>query len=104
MELENLVSDLGGFMRLNLRALAIALGLVWGAAVFLVGVAHLLWPPYGGTFLDLIASIYPGYHVGGFGAVIVGTLYALLDGAVCGVVIAWVYNAAAGRGIPPASA
>jgi hypothetical protein len=81
-------------MRLDLKALAIALGLGWGAGVFLVGVAHLLWPGYGGAFLEVIASMYPGYHVGGFGEVIVGTLYALLDGAVCGVVIAWLYNAA----------
>jgi hypothetical protein len=57
---------------------------VWGAVVFLVGVAHLLWPGYGGAFLDLIASIYPGYHVGGFATVIVGTLYAALDGGVGG--------------------
>jgi hypothetical protein len=28
--------------------------------------------------------------------VIVGTLYALLDGAVCGVVVGWLYNVAAG--------
>jgi hypothetical protein len=83
-------------VRLNLKALAIALGLGWGAAVFLVGVGHTLWPPYGGAFLEVVASVYPGYHVGGFGGVIVSTLYALLDGAVCGVVIAWLYNAGAG--------
>ena len=81
-------------MRLNLKALALALGLGWGSGVFFVGVAHRLWPAYGGAFLDLIASMYPGYRVGGFGEVIVGTLYALLDGAVCGLVIGWLYNAA----------
>jgi hypothetical protein len=83
-------------MRLNLRALAIALGLAWGSGVFLVGIAHLLWPGYGGAFLDLIASMYPGYHVGGFGTVFVGTLYAILDGAICGAIIGWLYNTASG--------
>ena len=87
-------------MRLNLKALAIALGLAWGAGVFLVGVAHLLWPGYGGAFLEVVASVYPGYHVGGFGEVIVGTLYALLDGAGCGLVIAWLYNTAANAAAP----
>lgn len=55
--------------------------------MFLTGVAHVMWPSYGGAFLEFAASIYPGYHVGGFGQVIVGTLYAVLDGAVSGVVI-----------------
>ena len=82
-------------MRLDPKALAIALGLAWGGAVCLVGIAHVLWPGYGGAFLEVVASIYPGYHVGGFGEAIVGTLYALLDGAAGGAVVAWLYNMAA---------
>lgn len=87
-------------MRLNLRALAIALGLIWGAGIFLVGIAHLLWPGYGGAFLAFFAAIYPGYRVDGFGEVIVGTLYGLMDGAVCGLVIAWIYNNVAKTAAP----
>jgi len=87
-------------MQLNIKALAIALSLAWGAGVCLTGVAHEVWPSYGVAFLELAASIYPGYHVGGFGQVIVGTLYALLDGAVCGAVIGWLYNAA-GASVTP---
>jgi hypothetical protein len=34
--------------------------------------------------------------------VIVGTLYALIDGAVCGWIIAWVYNATSGSARPSA--
>jgi hypothetical protein len=83
-------------MRLAPKGLAIALGFGWGIGVFVTGVAHLLWPAYGTAFLDLMSSIYPGYQVGGFGSVIVGTLYALIDGAVCGWIIAWIYNAASG--------
>ena len=81
-------------MRLSPRALACALGVVWGAAILLTGVAHELWPTYGGSFLDLAVSIYPGFHGGGFGQVIVGTLYGALDGAVCGAIVAWLYNTA----------
>ena len=83
-------------MRLQPKALAIAVGLLWGGCILLVGVAHEIWPGYGGTMLDLAASIYPGFHPGGYGAVIVGSLYALLDGAVGGAVIAWLYNTASG--------
>jgi hypothetical protein len=58
-----------------------------------VGLSHLVWPSYGGSFLDVAASIYPGFHpAGGVGAIMVGTLYALLDGAFGGAVIAWLYN------------
>ena len=58
-----------------------------------IGHANLIWPSYGVAFLQLVDSIYPGYHVGqGLGSAIVGTLYAILDGAVGGLVLAWVYN------------
>lgn len=80
-------------MRMNIKALAIALGVIWSASVLLVGLAHQLWPGYGLAFLDLAASLYPGFHPdGGWVAVIVGSLYALVDGAIGGAVIAWLYN------------
>jgi hypothetical protein len=54
---------------------------------------NLVWPSYGREFLQLVASIYPGYHATpSFGQVIVGTLYALVDGAVGGAIFAWLYN------------
>ena len=87
-------------MRLNLKALALALGLAWGGGVLVVGVAHLMWPGYGSAFLELIASVYPGYRVGGFGSVIIGAAYGVLDGAVCGAVVGWLYNAAATTATP----
>ena len=84
-------------MKMNIKALAIAVGLTWAACVLLVGLAHLVWPAYGGTFLDFVASVYPGFHpANGIGAVIVGTLYAIVDGAVGGAVVAWLYNLSAG--------
>ena len=43
--------------------------------------------------LDVIASIYPGYHpTASFAQVLIGTLYGLLDGAVGGALFAWLYN------------
>jgi hypothetical protein len=43
-----------------------------------------------------VSSIYPGYEVGGFGSVVVGAGYGLVDGAIAGLILAWLYNAAAG--------
>ena len=81
-------------MKLDVKAVAITLGLLWGLlAMFLTGIANLIWPGYGQAFLDVMASVYPGYAPGGgFGQVIVGTLYGVVDGAVAGVVFAWLYN------------
>jgi hypothetical protein len=84
-------------MKMNVKALAITIGAVWAACVLFVGVAHLLWPAYGGTCLDVIASVYPGFHpASGAGAVIVGTVYAFVDGTIGGVAVGWVYNTACG--------
>lgn len=84
-------------MKLSLKSLTITAAVLWGVIVFLVAVANLIWPPYGAAFLNTVSSVYPGYEVtGSFGSVIVGTLYALLDGAIGGAVFAWLYNIFAG--------
>ena len=86
-------------MKLDVKAMALTIGLVWGAAMLLIGVAYVISGGYGEAFLDVMASLYPGYHAtSNFADVIVGTLYGLVDGAVGGVVIAWLYNRLAGRG------
>lgn len=85
-------------MRFNITALAITTGLFWGAAILLISLANLIWPEYGVALLDVAASVYPGYEAGtGIGSVIVGTLYALVDGAVAGAIFAWLYNFVASR-------
>lgn len=80
-------------MKLDITALALTAGAFWGAALLVVGLADLAFPGYGRAFLDLSASIYPGYHPGtGIGSVIVAVLYALVDGAIAGAVFGWFYN------------
>ena len=47
----------------------------------------------GQAFLEVMASVYPGYTAAAsFGEVIIATLYGLLDGAVGGAILAWLYN------------
>ncbi len=85
-------------MRFNVTALALAVGLIWGAAILVVTSANQIWPGYGRAFLDLVASIYPGYHLGpGAGPIVTGTLYGFVDGAVGGAVFGWLYNFLAHR-------
>ena len=81
-------------MKLSIRGMAISVGLIWGVLLmFLVGLTNLLWPGYGQAFLEVMASLYPGYSgPAGFGQVIVGTLYGAVDGAIGGALFAWLYN------------
>ena len=80
-------------MKLNVKALTISAGIIWAAAIFLTGLANMAGESYGLLFLRVLASVYPGYAAAGtLGDLIVGTLYGLVDGAVCGFIFAWIYN------------
>ena len=86
-------------MRLNIKALALTAGIFWALAILTTGIANLIWSGYGEAFLKTMASLYPGYYAErSIGDVIVGTLYALVDGAICGLVFGWVYNFFVGKG------
>jgi hypothetical protein len=88
-------------MKLNLKALVVSLAVLWGGCVFLAGLANLLWSGYAAAFLKLLASIYPGYHASAtFGDLVVGTLYAVLDGAAGGLIFGCLYNYLAGELAP----
>jgi hypothetical protein len=82
-------------MKLNVVRFGCAVSSIWGLAVLSVGIANLLWPSYGVAFLQIVDSIYPGYHFGewGVGGVLVATLYAIIDGWIFGAIFALLYNA-----------
>ncbi len=85
-------------MKLNLRAFVLTVGILWAGALFLAGFTNLLWSGYGDAFLQVMASLYPGYHAAGtFGDLIVGTLYALVDGLIFGLIFGGLYNLFAGK-------
>src|SRR5437660_11090576 len=54
----------GGSMRLNITAMSMASGLLWGASILIIAAANLIWPGYGQAFLQLCGSIFPGYRPG----------------------------------------
>ena len=85
-------------MRLHVTAFSLTVGFIWGAVILLVAASNSIWPDYGHAFLELAASIYPGYQPGpGIGSVITGTAYGVVDGAIGGAVFAWLYNVLAKR-------
>lgn len=90
-------------MKLNITAMALAAGILWGAVVLIAGVSNHIWPNYGQEMLALLASIYPGYSAaGGIGDLVVGIVYSLVDGALFGLIFAWLYNRfLRGEGAPP---
>ena len=81
-------------MKLDVKALALTAAILWGlVAMLLTGIANLLWPSYGQGFLSVMASVYPGYEATrSVGQVVIGSLYGLLDGAIAGALLAWLYN------------
>jgi hypothetical protein len=80
-------------MKLSIKGLALASGILWGLAMLGMGLANLIWANYGQLFLQTMASAYPGYHATrSIAEVIVGTLYGFVDGLIAGAVFAWLYN------------
>jgi len=80
-------------MKFNTKALAVTSGVLWGLAMLVTGLGNLIWGNYGQQFLQLMSSVYPGYHATrSIAEVIVGTLYGVADGLVGGAVFAWLYN------------
>lgn len=92
-------------MRLNIKAFMLTFAILWAAGIFITGIANLIWSGYGTAFLQLMASVYPGYDASGtICSVIVGTLYGVVDGAIAGLVFAWLYNLVLGKGSPATDA
>ena len=88
-------------MKLSVRALALASAILWGGMFLFIGILNQVSEGYGSHFLDFGASIYPGYAgPAGGGSVLVVTLYALIDGAIGGALLAWLYNRFASESIP----
>jgi hypothetical protein len=82
-------------MRLDVRAFAIACGLILGLGLFLMTwwIILLDGPSDRMTF---IGQIYRGYGLNGVGSV-AGLVWGLVDGAIGGAIFAWLYNAVAAR-------
>ena len=72
-------------------AAGMAVGIVWGLAVFFITLIAMVFSGYGSVFTDLLISIYPGFRVGILGAII-GMFYGFIDGFIGGFIVVWLYN------------
>jgi hypothetical protein len=80
-------------MKLSLRSMIIAGALFQAIGFLFVSLMNVVLRPYGGAYLALLASLYPGYDpISGLVGVLVGTVYSLLAGAVAGLVFGALYN------------
>ena len=80
-------------MKLNIKALGLTAGIFWGASILFVALVGMMMEGFGKEFLEVVASIYPGYDAtGGIGQAMIGTGYGLVDGFIGGAIFAWVYN------------
>ena len=79
--------------KLDPKALSFACAVLCGSAALLVGLINLSSPDYGQEFLQLLASVYPGYDgERTIDSVLILTGYALVKGAAVGWVFGWLYN------------
>ena len=80
-------------MKINVRALALTIGILWGAQFLFLGILMQFFPNYGETWIQLWADVYPLYEgSGGVLDTLIGTVFGLIDGILGGAVVAWLYN------------
>lgn len=77
-------------MKLDVKAFAVACGLLWGLGLFVITWWIMAFEGATGdpTF---IGRLYRGYAISPTGSLI-GLVWALVDGLVGGAVFAWLYN------------
>ena len=77
-------------MKLNVKALALTSGILWGLAVFIATIWLMIIGSPGGT-ISLLGKFYLGYSFS-FGGAIIGLIWGFIDGLICGFIFAWLYN------------
>ena len=81
-------------MRHPVRAITLASAIVWGACMLIIGLINLADSSYGGAFLRIMSSVYPGADTArNLGRVLLGTLYGFIDGAIAGYIFALLFRA-----------
>lgn len=75
--------------QLSMKGLALAIGLTWGAGIFLLGLGGSIG--WGRPLVEVLGSLYLGFRPSLIGSLI-GGLWAFVDGAIGGIVIAWLCN------------
>lgn len=82
-------------MKLNVKAFALAIALVWGLGVFF-GTWWIIFFDGSTGEMTLLGKVYRGYNISPIGSLI-GLVWGLIDGFIGGVIFAWIYNIFVGK-------
>ena len=77
-------------MKLNIKAFALACGLIWGFGLFFLTWWVILFQGATGE-PTVVGLVYRGYNISPWGSVI-GLIWAFPDGLIGGAIFAWLYN------------
>lgn len=81
--------------KLDVKALGLTLGIVWGGCMLLLGLSTTFWG-WGSGVVNAFSSLYIGYEATVFGSLI-GGVWGFFDAGIGGVIIAWLYNKLAAK-------
>jgi hypothetical protein len=86
-----LITKTGGSeMKLNAKSLALTCGILWGIVVFIATIWLLIIGASGKT-ISLLSAFYFGYQFS-IGGAFIGLVWGFVDGAIGGLIFAFVYN------------
>ncbi|HJO92796.1 MAG TPA: bacteriophage holin [Victivallales bacterium] len=75
--------------KISVKGLALALGITWGLYMLFLGwVAGFGW---GVELMEGMSSLYIGFSPSFIGGII-GAIWGFFDGAIAGILIAFIYN------------
>lgn len=77
-------------MKLNVKAFALTCGIIWGLGLFFLTWWIIAFDGVTGE-VTFLGRIYRGYSISPWGSII-GLVWAFVDGAVGGLIFAWLYN------------
>ena len=77
-------------MKLNVRAIALASGIIWGGGIFLLAIFSIFFSIYSDIIIFL-SNYYIGLDVSFVGGLI-GFVWGFIDAGVGGALFAWLYN------------
>ena len=81
-------------MRLSVKAMTIAAGLLWGGPSLSRGSCIGWTQATPVSFLGMTSSVCPGFHSAGTtGSLAIGPVEALIDGGISGLALSLLYNA-----------
>ena len=85
-------------MKLNLKAAALASGLIWGLGLFFMTWWIIAFEGQTGE-QTIIGLVYRGYNISAMGSLI-GLVWGFTDGLIGGFIFAWLYNKFASKSSP----